>query len=189
MLTAWRYVVADRVAEEVHPHGGPLRLALDADVEVEGLLGLQVRVARPVPAETRTVLIDGAAAVHFPVVVEFAHARLCIARAEVRLEAQMGIALDDVAREAEIRCHMCAEEAAVVETQDGGENRIIVHHPRIADHEMILVDCRLTDNDLIFQGVLDFAEELAVQCVICEFVWVAVIRQAVKITIPTTQMI
>ena len=184
-----RHVVADRVAEEVHPHGGPLRLALDADVEVEGLLGLQVRVARPVPAETRTVLIDGAAAVHFPVVVELAHARLRIARTEVRLEAQVGIALDDVAREAEIRCHMCAEEAAVVETQDGRENRVIVHHPRIADHEMILVDRRLTDNDLILQGLLNLLKEFAVQRVVHDLVGIAVVGQPVEIAVPPDQVV
>ena len=84
---------------------------------------------------------------------------------------------------------MCAEEAAVVETQDGRENRVIVHHPRIADYKMILVDRRLTDNDLILQGLLNLLEELAVQRVVHDLIGIAVVGQPVEIAVPPDQVV
>ena len=182
------HVVANRIAEKVQPYGRLLCLALDTDIEVDRFFRLQIWIACPVPAKSCTILIDGAAAVHLPVVVEFAHTGFRIAGTEICFEAQMWVTLDDVARETEICCHMCAEEAAMVEPQNGGEYGVVVHHPRITEHEMILVDGRLTNNDLILQRVLNLTEELTVQRIICGFVWVAIIRQAVKISVPSDEV-
>ena len=182
------HVVANRIAEKVQSYGRLFCLALDTNVKVDGLLRLQIRIACPVPAKSCTILIDGAAAVHFPVVVELSHTGFRIAGTEICFEAQMRVALDDIARETEICCHMCAEEAAVIEPQNGGEYGVIVHHPRIPEHEMILVDARFTNNDLILQRVLNLTEELAVQRIICGFVWIAIIRQPVKITVPSDEV-
>ena len=184
-----RHVVADGVAEEVQPHGGLLRFALDANVEVDGLFGLQVWITCPVPAETCAVLVDGAAAVHLPVVVEFAHAGFCIACAEICLEAQVRIALDDVVRQTKIRRHMRAEEAAVVEAQDGREDRIVIHHPCVADHKMILVDRRLANDDLILQRVLNLTEELTVQRIVKDLIGIAVIGKPIKVTVPPDEIV
>ena len=71
-----RHVVADRIVKEICPHRHVLRLGFVADIEVHRFLRFQIRITGPVPAETCTILIDGATAVHLPVVVELTHARL-----------------------------------------------------------------------------------------------------------------
>ena len=142
------HVVTNRVVEEVRPHRGLLCLSFDTDVEVNGLLGLQVRIASPIPTKACTILVDGAASVHLPVVVQLAHARLGVARTDVGLEAKVGVAID-VVRNAEVCRHMRAEKAAVVETYDGREDGVVIHHPCITDGDVIFIDGCLADNDLI----------------------------------------
>lgn len=54
---------------------------------------------------------------------------------------------------------------------------------------MILVDCRLTDNDLILQGLLNLLEEFAVQRVVHDLVGIAVVGQPVEIAVPPDQVV
>ena len=83
------HIVTDAVVEDADTRVSILRLALDAHINVEGFFGPQIRVAGPPPAHARNADADRIAAVHLPVVPEFTHARLCVARADVRLEAEM----------------------------------------------------------------------------------------------------
>ena len=84
---------------------------------------------------------------------------------------------------------MRAEEAAVVEAQDGREDRIVIHHPCVADHKMILVDRRLANDDLILQRVLNLTEELTVQRIVKDLIGIAVIGKPIKVTVPPDEIV
>ena len=56
--------------------------------------------------------------------------------------------------ETEIRRHVRAKEAAVIEADNGREDRVVVQHPCIANNKVILVGRRFTDDDLIGERVL-----------------------------------
>ena len=114
-----RHIVVDAVVERIDAVAVPAipALALNAEIKVHGLLGLQVRIADPVVAEPRAIVIHGSACIHLPAVVQLAHPRLGVACAEVHLEALIRLAAD-VVRHTDIERRMRAEEIAVVDAQD-----------------------------------------------------------------------
>ena len=118
------HIVSDAVVEDARARIGVLRLALDAHVEIDRFLGPQIGIAFPPPAHACNTDTDRAAAVHLPVVPQLAHARLCIARADVRLEAEMRIT-SDVVRHTNAAGDVRAEEVAVIDAQDGEEHCVL----------------------------------------------------------------
>ena len=117
-------------------------LALDAEIKVHRLLGLQVRIADPVVAKTRAFVTHRSTRIHLPAVVQLAHARLRIACAEVHLEALVRLAAD-IVRHANIERRMCAEEIAVVNAQNRRENRVLIKLPCVLQEDVLLLDfCR-----------------------------------------------
>ena len=141
---------------------GVLRLTLDAHIEIEGFLGLQVGIALKPPAHLCLTDADGGAAVHLPVVPELAHARLCVARADVRLEAEMRIAAD-VVRHADAAGEIRTKEVAVIDTQDGEEHRVLRELPCVADKEVLLVDRTAADGEALVAIPILFEEHLPVE--------------------------
>ena len=118
------HIVADTVVENTDARIGVLCLALDTYVDVDGFLGLQIRVALPPPSHPCCSDTDGGTAIHLPVVPELAHAGFCIACADVRLEAGVGAAAQ-VVRQTDAAGDVRAEEVAVIDTQDGEEEGVL----------------------------------------------------------------
>ena len=139
-----RHIVVDTVVERIDAVAVPSvpALALDAEIKVDGLLGLQVRIADPVVAETRAVIIHGSACIHLPAVVQLAHARLGVACAKVHLEALIRLAAD-IVRHADIECRMCVEEIAVVDAQNWCKYRVFIKLPCVLQEDVVFLDfCR-----------------------------------------------
>ena len=145
-----RHIVSDAIVKSIDTVAIPaiLALTLKPNIEVHGLLRFQIGVSDPVVAETRTLQPHRRTCVHLPVVVQLPHARLCITRAEVRLEALVRLSTN-VVRHADIERRMCAEKIAVIHAQNRREDRASAHLPRILKEDMLLLDLRRADGLLI----------------------------------------
>ena len=141
---------------------GILRLAFDAHINIEGLLGLEVGIACPPPAHLRDADADGVTAVHLPVVPKFAHARLRVARTDIRLEAAVRIACD-IVRDAEVARDVCTEEAAVIKAQNRREDRILRHLPGIANKQIVALNRAATDGNALVAIPIFFEEHFPIQ--------------------------
>ena len=143
-----RQIVLDAVVKDAHARKGVLRFPLEGQRQICGFLRPQIRVADPVPAGRMLAHCR----IHLPVVVELTHARLCIARSQIHLEAAVGIAAD-IVRHADARRDMAAEKTAVIEAHDGRKNGIAVILPCIQQIRMPFLDLRLADGQRVLPGV------------------------------------
>ena len=156
------HIVANAVVEDAETRSSILRLSFDAHVDIEGLLRLELGIAFPPPAHLRDADADGIAAVHLPVVPKLAHARLRIARADVRLEATMRIAAD-VVRDAEVARDIRAKETAVIEAQNRREDRVFRHLPCIADEKIVALNRTAAHRDALIAAPVFFEECFSVE--------------------------
>ena len=145
-----RHIVFDTIVEGIDAEAVPTvpALSLKTNVEIHGLLRLQIGIANPVVAEACAVESHRRPRIHLPVVVELTHARLGIARAKIRLEATVRLPAD-VVRHADIKGRVRPEKIAVVHAQNRRENGILVDLPCILHKDMLLLDLRRADGLLI----------------------------------------
>ena len=114
-----RHIVPNAIVERIQTEAilAVLALPLQTDVEIDGLLRLQIGIADPIVAETCTLKPHRRTRIHLPIIVQLAHTRLRITRAEIRLKATVRFAAD-VVRQPEVKRRVRAEKIAVVNAQD-----------------------------------------------------------------------
>ena len=144
-----RHIVPDAVVKKVQPRHRRSRFPLYAYIKVKGFFRPQPRIAGPVIAQLAQIKADGHAGVHFPVVVELAHARFRIARADIGLEPPARLPPQHMGH-AQVEGQRRAEQAAVIEAQYGRQRRVLIELPRILYEEMLLFYFGFTDSLPVF---------------------------------------
>ena len=157
------HIVVNAVVESIDTIAVPAicALALIAKIEVEGLFGLQVRIANPVVAKARALKSHRRTCIHFPVVVKLPHARLGIARAEVRLEALVRLAAD-VVRHADIERRMRAKKAAMIDAQNWRKQRISIDLPCVLQKYILLLNLYTADRQSVLPRLKFLVERFSV---------------------------
>ena len=157
------HIVSDVIVKSIDTVAIPaiLALTLKPNIEVHGLLRFQIGVSDPVVAETRTLQPHRRTCVHLPVVVQLPHARLCITRADIRLEALVRLSTN-VVRHADIERRMCAEKAAVIDAQNWRKQCISIDLPCVLQKHILLLDLRCANRQSVLPRLKFLIERFSV---------------------------
>ena len=151
------HIVRDLVVEHTDLAVGMFVLSLESEIDVERFLGLQIRIADPVPAE----MICARAAVHLPVVEQLAEPRLAVARADVRLEPAV---FRKHVCHAEVKRCVRPEAVAVVDAQDGREDGLRRDLPAVLYIGVGLCEICFADQQLVFALLEHLSVIFPVEC-------------------------
>ena len=174
------HVIIDDIVEHRGFGIGFLAFPFEGNIEIDRFFRFQVRIANPVPAIAATA----GRPVHFPVVIEFAHARFGIACADIDFQTAVSIAVE-VVRHAQISRPMGAKQITMVYAKNRRNDSVIVDLPRILNKGMATLNTCFTTGYLIIPRIKIFTIIFSIVfnivilaiCTRCSFCYNAVISQ------------